>query len=62
MAKETIARVYVGPWDQSFRLHTLAMAMETARMALAPSLPLFSVPSSAIILSSMAFWSTGLSP
>ena len=37
-------------------------AMETARIAFAPSLPLFSVPSSAFIFASTAFWSVGSLP
>ena len=36
--------------------------MDTARIALAPSLPLFLVPSSSIMRSSMAFWSVGSLP
>mmetsp|Transcript_2940 Transcript_2940/g.7232 ORF Transcript_2940/g.7232 Transcript_2940/m.7232 type:complete len:270 (+) Transcript_2940:948-1757(+) len=40
-------------------LHT---AMDTARMALAPSLPLLGVPSSSRILSSISFWFRGFMP
>ncbi|MNN30593.1 hypothetical protein D3C81_1442470 [compost metagenome] len=40
----------------------LAAARETARMALAPSLALFSVPSSSIMARSRAFWSEGSLP
>ena len=40
----------------------LETAMDTARIALAPSLPLFFVPSSSIMRSSIAFWSVGSLP
>ena len=43
-------------------VRTLHTAMETARIALAPSLPLLSVPSSSLILSSSSFWLRGFMP
>ena len=39
-----------------------AVARETARIAFAPSFPLFSVPSKAIISSSIAIWSSASRP
>jgi len=39
-----------------------ATAMDTARIALAPSFPLFSVPSRSIIILSISTWSKALSP
>ena len=41
---------------------TLLVAIDTARIALAPSLPLLSVPSSSNIFWSTSFWLTGFSP
>lgn len=41
---------------------TLAVAIETAKIALAPSLPLLSVPSSSNIFWSTSFWLTGFNP